>query len=190
MRSLLRPSLTLFVALTLITGMAYPLAITSLAGLFFPHQAGGSLVSRDDVPVGSILIGQAFSQPRYFWSRPSATSPMSNNASASGGSNQGPLSPALVDAVRTRIQSLRDSNPGSAGLVPADLVTASASGLDPHISVAAAQYQAERVARVRQLPLERVQGLIAEHSEGALFGLLGEPRVNVLVLNLSLDASH
>ena len=188
MISMLRPALTIFVALSLITGLAYPLATTGIANLVFPHQAACSLVMKDGKPVGSTLIGQSFSDPKYFWGRPSATSPMANNASASSGSNQGPLNPALLDAVKGRIEALRAADPGNTATVPADLVNASASGLDPHISVAAAAYQAGRVARVRNLPLERVSALMAEHIEGALLGFLGEPRVNVLRLNLALDA--
>ncbi len=190
MTSMLRPALTIFVALSLITGLAYPLATTGIAKLVFPHQAAGSLVLKNGKPVGSTLIGQSFSDPKYFWSRPSATGPMANNASASSGSNQGPLNPALVDAVKGRIEALRAADPGNTATVPADLVNASASGLDPHISVAAAEYQAGRVAGLRKLPLERVRALIAEHTEGPLLGFLGEPRVNVLALNLALDAAR
>ncbi len=190
MTSILRPALTLFVALSLITGLAYPLAVTGLARLVFPAQAAGSLVVKDGQPVGSALIGQAFSDPGYFWSRPSATGPMSHNASASGGSNLGPLNPALVAAVQARIASLRAADPGNTATIPADLVTASASGLDPHIGVAAAAYQAGRVARARHLPLERVRTLIDDHTEDALLGFLGEPRINVLALNLALDAAR
>jgi K+-transporting ATPase ATPase C chain len=189
MTSLLRPALTLFVLLSLITGLAYPLVTTGIAKLVFPAQAAGSLIVRDGKTVGSALIGQSFTEPKYFWGRPSATSPMANNAGASSGSNQGPLNPALVDAVKGRIEALRAADPGNTATVPADLVNASASGLDPHISVAAAQYQAARVARERKLPIERARALIAEHTEGALLGLLGEPRVNVLALNLALDAA-
>ncbi len=187
---MLRPALTIFVALSLITGLAYPLAMTGIANLVFPHQAAGSLVLKEGKPVGSTLIGQSFSDPKYFWSRPSATRPMANNASASSGSNQGALNPALVDAIKGRIESLRAADPGNKAMVPADLVKASASGLDPHISVAAAAYQADRVARVRKLPLGPVRALISEHTEAALFGFLGEPRVNVLALNLALDAAR
>ncbi len=190
MISMLRPALTIFVSLSLITGLAYPLATTGIAKLVFPRQAAGSLVLKDGKPVGSTLIGQSFSDPKYFWSRPSATGPMANNASASSGSNQGPLNPALLDAVKGRIDALRAADTGNTATVPADLVNASASGLDPHISVAAAAYQAGRVARVRNLPLERVSALMAEHIEGALLGFLGEPRVNVLTLNLALDAAR
>ena len=188
MKTILRPALVLFFILTLLTGVAYPLLVTGAAQLLFPDQAGGSLILRDGKPVGSSLIGQNFTDPGYFWGRPSATGPMPYNASASGGSNQGPLNPALVDAVKGRIDVLRAADPGNAGPVPVDLVTASASGLDPHISPAAARYQAARVARVRGLPLEKVQQLVTQETESPLFGLLGEPRVHVLRLNLALDA--
>jgi len=188
MSSLLRPALTLLIVLSLITGVAYPLAMTGIANLIFPRQAAGSLIEKDGKPVGSMLIGQVFSDPKYFWSRPSSTSPMPYNASASSGSNLGPLNPALADAVKSRIDALRTADPSNSAPVPADLVYSSASGLDPHISVVAANYQAGRVARVRNLPLERVRALIVEHSEGPLLGFLGEPRVNVLQLNLALDA--
>ena len=185
---LLRPALTLFAALSLVTGLLYPLAVTGLAQVIFPHQANGSLVENTGQIVGSALIGQQFSAPGHFWGRPSATAPMAYNASGSGGSNLGPSNPALHQAVQERIAALRAADPGNQAAVPVDLVTASASGLDPHISRAAADYQAARVARARSLPEERVRALVAEHSEGALLGLLGEPRVNVLQLNLALDA--
>jgi len=185
---LLRPALVLFTALTLVTGVLYPLAVTGVAQSVFPAQAAGSLVLRDGKPVGSALIGQAFSDPKHFWGRPSATAPMAYNASASGGANQGPLNPALADAVKGRIEALRAADPGNTAPVPVDLVTASASGLDPHISPAAAHYQAARVARARGLPVEQVEQLIASNTEGALWGLLGEPRINVLALNLALDS--
>jgi len=188
MKTILRPALVLFFILTLLTGVAYPLLVTGAAQLLFPDQAGGSLILRDGKPVGSSLIGQNFTDPGHFWGRPSATGPMPYNASASSGSNQGPLNPALVDAVKGRIDALRAADPGNAGPVPVDLVTASASGLDPHISPAAARYQAARVARVRGLPLEKVQQLVTQETESPLFGLLGEPRVHVLRLNLALDA--
>jgi K+-transporting ATPase ATPase C chain len=185
---LLRPALVLFAALSLLTGLAYPLATTGLATLFWPEQAAGSLVvTPDGRTLGSRLIGQSFRDPRHFWGRPSATAPQPHNASASGGSNLGPSNPALLDAVRARVAALRAADPGNNAPVPADLVTASASGLDPHISVAAALYQAGRVARARGLPLDQVAAAIERHREGMLFGFLGEPRVNVLLLNLSLD---
>lgn len=187
MNTLVRPALVLFVALSVLTGLVYPLAATGVAQAAFPHQAAGSLIVRDGKPVGSALIGQHFSDPKYFWGRPSATGPMPNNASASGGSNLGPLNPALADAAKGRIEALRDADPGNTSPVPVDLVTASGSGLDPHISVAAALYQAPRVARVRGMPLPQVRSLIERHAEGQRFGFLGEPRINVLVLNLALE---
>ncbi len=165
---LLRPALTLFVALSLITGLAYPLLVTGIAQLAFPHQANGSLIERDGKTVGSQLIGQSFADPKYFWSRPSATGPMPHNAGASGGSNLGPMNPALADAVKARIEALRAADPGNTAPVPVDLVTASASGLDPHISRAAADYQLARVARVRGLAPDVVRALVERHTEGVL----------------------
>ena len=188
MTSLFRPALVLFVVLSLVTGLAYPLAVTGLAQVLFPDQANGSLVKAKGVVVGSALIGQPFSQPGHFWSRPSATAPDPYNAAASSGSNLGPSNPALAEAVAARIAALRAADPGNHSAVPVDLVTASASGLDPHISRAAADYQVNRVARAQGLPPELVQALVAEHTEGTLLGFLGEPRVNVLRLNLALDA--
>ena len=188
MKNILRPALVLFVLLTLLTGVAYPLVVTGAAQALFPAQAAGSLVLRNGQPVGSSLIGQNFTDPGHFWGRPSATSPMPYNASASGGSNQGPLNPALTDVVKGRIEALRAADPGNMSPVPVDLVTASASGLDPHISPAAARYQAARVARVRGLPLEKVEQLVAQETETPWLGLLGEARVQVLRLNLALDA--
>lgn len=188
--SVIRPALVLFVLLSLLTGLAYPLLVTGIAQAVFPAQANGSLVERDGKPVGSALIGQSFTDPKYFWGRPSATAPMANNAGASSGSNQGPLNPALADAVKGRIEALRAADPGNTAPVPVDLVTASASGLDPHISVAAASYQAARVARERKLAPAQVQQLIEQHTEGRLLGFIGEPRVNVLRLNLALDATR
>ena len=190
MNSLIRPALVLFAALTVLTGVTYPLVITGIGQLVFPAEAGGSLLLRDGKPVGSALIGQNFSDPRYVWGRPSATTPMPYNASASGGSNLGPMNPALAEAVKGRIQALRAADPGNTAPVPVDLVTASGSGLDPHLSVAGAQFQAARVARARNLSLAQVQQLIERHVEGRLFGWLGEPRVNVLQLNLALDAAR
>jgi K+-transporting ATPase ATPase C chain len=184
----LRSALVLLLLLTALTGLLYPLIVTGLAQLLFPQQAAGSIVTRDGRAVGSRLIGQSFGDPRYFWSRPSATAPQPYNGTASTGANLGALNPALADAVRTRVAALRAADAGNAAPVPIDLVTASASGLDPEISVAAANYQSARVARARGLPAERVQALIAHHSEGRLLGVIGEPRVNVLELNLALDA--
>ncbi|MBV8495827.1 MAG: potassium-transporting ATPase subunit KdpC [Gammaproteobacteria bacterium] len=184
----LRPAAVLFLLLTVLTGCIYPLLVTGLAQLLFPGRAAGSLLVQDGHPVGSRLIGQSFSSPRYFWGRPSATTPQPYNGTASGGSNLGPLNPALQEAVKARVAALRAADPDNAAPVPIDLVTASASGLDPEISVAAASYQAARVARARGLAPQRVRTLIAEHAEGRLLGVLGEPRVNVLELNLALDA--
>jgi len=183
----LRPAVISFLLLTLLTGIAYPLLVTGISQVTMPAQANGSLIIKDGRPVGSSLIGQSFSDPKYFWSRPSATGPVPYNAGASSGSNLGPTNPALMDAVKARVQALRDADPGNRQPVPVDLVTASASGLDPHISPAAAEYQLERVARVRNLNPDRVRKLVAEHTEGRQFGILGEPRVNVLELNLALD---
>lgn len=188
MNNIIRPLLVLSVALTLATGVAYPLVVTGAAQALFPAQAAGSLIEVNGKPVGSALIGQNFSDPQYFWGRPSATGPMPYNASASGGSNLGPLNPALVDAVKGRVEALRAADPGNTAPVPVDLVTASASGLDPHISPAAARYQTARVARLRGLPLEKVQALVDQHTQAPLLGLLGEPRVNVLQLNLAIHA--
>lgn len=183
----LRPALVLFVALTLLTGVAYPLAVTAIAQLAFPAAANGSIVTVDGKAVGSSLVGQSFTGPTYFWSRPSATGPQPYNGASSGGSNLGPSNPALADAVKARVRALRDADPGNAAPVPVDLVTASASGLDPHISLAAARWQAGRVARARGVPPGRIEALVAEHAEGRWLGLLGEPRVSVLRLNLALD---
>jgi K+-transporting ATPase ATPase C chain len=190
MNNILRPTLVLFALLSALTGLVYPLMVTGAAQAVFPSQAAGSLVVLDGSTVGSVLIGQNFSDPKHFWGRPSATAPMPYNAAASGGSNQGPLNPALTDAVKARIEALRAADPGNTAPVPVDLVTASASGLDPHISPAAAHYQAARVARLRNLPPDRVAHLIDDHTEGAFLGLLGERRVNVLELNLALDKLH
>jgi potassium-transporting ATPase KdpC subunit len=184
----LRPALLVFGALTLVTGVVYPAVVTLVGQLAFSSQATGSVIERDGRAVGSRLIGQPFSSPQYFWSRPSATGPMPYNGAVSSGSNQGPLSPVLAEAVAARIAALRDADPGSIAAVPVDLVTASGSGLDPHISVAAAEYQVARVARARSLPAAEVAALVRAHTEGRTFGVLGEPRVNVLALNLALDA--
>jgi K+-transporting ATPase ATPase C chain len=183
-----RPALVMLLILSLLTGIAYPLLVTGFAKALFPSQAGGSLLEKDGKVAGSTLIGQAFADPRYFWSRPSATSPYPNNASASSGSNLGPLNPALTDAVAARIKALRDADPGNTAPVPVDLVTASASGLDPHISPAAAAYQATRVAKARGLDVQLVRARVADATEDRQLGFLGEPRVNVLKLNLALDA--
>lgn len=186
---LLRPALTLFLVLSLITGLAYPLLTTGIAWIAFPEQANGSLLrDAQGRVVGSALIGQSFSDPRHFWSRPSATGPMAYNAGASSGSNLGPLNPQLADAVKARIEALRAADPGNNAPVPVDLVTASASGLDPHISRNAADYQIARVARARGLPEDKVRALVEANTEGAWLGVIGEARVNVLKLNLALDA--
>lgn len=190
MKNILRPALVLFFVLTLLTGVAYPLVVTGAAQLLFPDQAGGSLILQGGKPVGSDLIGQNFSDPRNFWGRPSATGPMPYNASASSGSNLGPLNPALTDAVKSRVEALKAVDPGNTAKVPVDLVTASASGLDPHISPAAARYQVARVAKARGIPVDKVQSLVERQTETSLFGFLGEPRVNVLRLNLALQATR
>lgn len=189
MKTLIRPAVSLFVLMSVVTGLLYPALVTGLAQAAFPKQANGSLILKDGKPVGSSLIGQNFSDPKYFWGRPSATSPMPYNASNSGGSNLGPLNPALIDAVKGRLDALKAADPDNKAAVPVDLVTASASGLDPHVSVAAVRYQAARVARVRGLAPDVMNRLIAEHTEDRLFGLFGEVRVNVLELNLALDAA-
>lgn len=184
----LRPALLVFVLLSAATGLAYPGLVTAIAVLAFPAQAGGSLIVRDGRVVGSALLGQPFSDPRYFWGRPSATGPQPYNAGASSGSNLGATNPALLEAAAARIAALRAADPGNDAPVPVDLVTASGSGLDPHVSPAAARYQAARVARARNLARERVLALVAAHTQGRTLGILGEPRVNVLTLNLALDA--
>lgn len=189
MKTQFRPALTLFVLLSALTGIVYPLAVTGVARLAFADQADGSLLVKDGKPVGSSLIGQSFSDPKYFWSRPSATGPMVYNAANSSGSNQGPLNPALMDGVKARLQALKAADPGNEAVVPVDLITASASGLDPHITPAAAEYQAARVARARGISPELVKSLIDRHTEGRLLGVFGEVRVNVLELNLDLDQS-
>lgn len=183
----LKPALLLLIALSILTGVIYPLLVTGLAQGLFPHQANGSLIKQDGKIVGSELIGQSFSDPKYFWSRPSATGPVPDNGAASSGSNLGSLNPALEDAVKARIAALKTADPDNTAPIPVDLVTASASGLDPHISPAAAEYQVIRVARLRNLPAKEVRRLVAVHTESRQLGVLGEPRVNVLTLNLALD---
>ena len=183
----LRPALSLFATFTVLTGLAYPLAVTGIAQLAFPWRANGSVIAVDGRPIGSPLIGQAFSDPRDFWGRPSATSPQPDNGLASGGSNLGPTNPAELAAVKGRIDALHATDPGNQAPVPVDLVTASGSGLDPEISLAAAEYQRERVARARHMSAQAVQNAIDAHARRPVLGLFGEPRVNVLELNLALD---
>ena len=188
MQSPFRPALVLFGALTLVCCALYPLAVTAIGHAAFPSQSAGSLVERAGQPVGSRLIGQAFTSPRYFWGRPSATSPMPNNAAGSSGANQGPTNPALLDAVKGRIDALKAADPVNTAPIPVDLVTASASGLDPEISVAAARYQVSRVAGTRKLDRARVDAFVTAHTAPQYLGFFGEARVNVLELNLALDA--
>lgn len=187
MIKLLRQSVVMLVLMTAITGVAYPLLVTAIAQSAFPRQANGSMIENAGKPVGSALIGQPFDDPRYFWGRPSATSPQAYNATASSGSNLGTTNPALAEAVKQRIDALHAADPGNTAAVPVDLVTASASGLDPQISPAAAQYQVARVARVRHLDPSQVRAMVDQATEQRTFGVLGEPRVNVLELNLLLD---
>ncbi len=187
MLKMLRQSVVALVVLGVIVGVVYPLAVTGVSQAFFSHKAGGSMIVQDAKIVGSELIGQPFSDPGYFWSRPSATAPIPYNAAASSGSNLGPTNPALLKAVEERIQVLRATDPGSIEPVPVDLITSSGSGLDPHISPAATEYQVERVARARGMTAEAVRALVAEHTKGRLWGVFGEPRVSVLALNLALD---
>ena len=184
----LRPALVSLALLTLLTGVVYPVAVTVVAQVLFPRQANGSLIMADGKPVGSALIGQPFDDPKYFWGRLSATSPVAYNGAASSGSNLGPLNDALVDAVKGRIDALKTADPDNAQPIPVDLVTASGSGLDPHISPAAARYQLARVAKARGVSEEKVRELVALHTAGRQWGVLGEPVVDVLELNLALDA--
>jgi K+-transporting ATPase ATPase C chain len=187
MRTLIRPAIMSMVVLTLLTGAIYPGVVTGISAALFRHQAEGSLIIHGDSALGSELIGQGFSRPQYFWSRPSATGPVPYNGAISGGSNLGPTNPAQLDAVKGRAEALRAADPGNAAPVPVDLVTASASGLDPDISPAAAEYQVGRVARARGLPEDQVRELVRRFTRGRQFGILGEPRVTVLPLNLALD---
>jgi potassium-transporting ATPase KdpC subunit len=184
-----KPAIIVLVLLSLVTGVAYPLVVTGVAKIIFPAQANGSLILRDGKPVGSALIGQPFDDPKYFWGRLSATAPFAYNAGASTGSNYGPLNPAFHEAAKARIGALREADPGNKTLIPVDLVTASGSGLDPDISPAAALYQISRVAKARGVDPEQVQRLVEQHIEDRQLGVLGEPRVNVLRLNLALDAA-
>jgi K+-transporting ATPase ATPase C chain len=188
MKEQIRPAIMSLLVLTVLTGLIYPLVVTGLAQALFPHQANGSLIVRDGKVIGSELIGQHFDQPKYFWGRPSATAPYPYNAAASSGSNLGPTNPALIEAVKARIAALRTADPSNTAPIPVDLVTASASGLDPHISPASAAFQVRRVARARQMDEAAVRDLVARHTEGRQLGFLGEARVNVLKLNLALDA--
>jgi K+-transporting ATPase ATPase C chain len=190
MKTLLRPLFVLFIALSVLTGIVYPFAITALGKLLFPEQVAGSLVRRDGVVVGSSLIGQSFQDPRYFWGRPSATAPRPYDPTASGGSNLGPTNPVLFDAVKARIAALRAADPLNTAPIPADLVTASASGLDPDISPAAALYQVTRVARLRHLDAEKLRQRVLDAVEPPQWHLFGEERVNVLLLNLALDRAQ
>lgn len=181
------PALRMLVIMSALTGVIYPLLVTGVAKVAFSRAANGSLIVAEGKTLGSDLIGQPFDDPKYFWSRPSATSPQPYNAMASSGSNQGPRNPALADAVKDRIKALRDADPGNTAAVPVDLITASGSGLDPHISVAAAEYQLSRVAKARGLAEDQVRALLNDNTEGRTLGVLGEPRVNVLKLNIALD---
>ncbi|MEY8170792.1 potassium-transporting ATPase subunit KdpC [Burkholderia multivorans] len=190
MKSLIRPLVVIFVVLTAVTGLAYPAVLTAFGQTVFPWQANGGLIERNGQVVGSALIGQSFDASKYFWGRLSATSPMPYNAAGSGGSNLGPLNPSLAEQVKARIAALRDAGTDLSKPVPVDLVTASASGLDPEITPAAAAYQIERVANARRLSRETVAQLVAANTTGRQFGVLGEPRVNVLKLNLALDAAQ
>lgn len=190
MGKLLRQAIVMLLLMTVITGIAYPLLATGLAQVMFPGQANGSLIEKNGKPVGSALIGQSFTDARYFWGRPSATSPNPNNSASSSGSNTGPSNPALIDTIKQRIDALHAVDPGNTAPVPVDLITASGSGLDPEISPAAAQYQVSRVAQARKLSVSQVQALVAEYTSGRTLGILGEPRVNVLKLNMALDAPH
>jgi len=188
MKSEFRAAMAIFLAMTLVTGVAYPLAVTLVGQAVFPFRANGSLIVKDGKVVGSALIGQPFDDPRYFWGRPSGTSPFAYNAGSSSGSNLSPTNPAQISAVQARVDALRAADPTNKAPVPVDLVTASGSGLDPHVSPAAALYQVSRVARERRLPPDAVRALVDQHTEGRFLGVLGEPRVNVLALNLALDA--
>ena len=188
MKNLLRPAIVLFILLTAITGVAYPLLITAIAQTAFPEEANGSVIVKDGKQIGSSLIGQSFSDPAYFWGRPSATAPTPYNGAASGGSNLGPLNPALAESVKGRIEALKTADPENKLPIPADLVTASASGLDPHISPAAAEYQIERIARARQLEPAQIKTLVTRYTEDRQWGIFGAPRINVLALNLALDS--
>ncbi len=188
MSTIIRPAIVMFAALTVICGVVYPYAVTGIGQVAFADQANGSMVENGGKVIGSSLIGQSFTSPQYFWGRPSATTPMANNGAGSGGSNLGPTNPALLDAVKGRIGALKAADPENRLPVPVDLVTASGSGLDPEISIAAARYQAPRVARARGVSPEQVQDIVTHYQQQPLAGFFGEPRVNVLALNMALDA--
>ena len=183
-----RAAIVSLVLLSAVTGIAYPAVVTIIAQVVFPHQANGSLIVKDGKVVGSELIGQPFDDPKYFWGRPSATSPFGYNAASSSGSNQSPTNPDLIKAVQARVDALRAADPANTAPVPVDLVTASGSGLDPHISPAAALYQIQRVAKARGMDVAALRELVEQHIEGRTVGVLGEPRVNVLAVSLALDA--
>ena len=189
-REQLKPAILIFLILTVITGIVYPLFVTGIAQTFFHKEANGNLIYRDGKPVGSSLIGQTFDDSKYFWGRLSATSPASFNAAASSGSNLGPSNPALLDAVKARIKALKEADPDNKKPIPVDLVTSSASGLDPHISLAAAHYQVSRVARARGLPQDSVRKIVNQYSSGRFLMMIGEPVVNVLEVNLELDSQN
>ncbi|HTJ94482.1 MAG TPA: potassium-transporting ATPase subunit KdpC [Pararobbsia sp.] len=190
MNAIVRPLIVMFVGLTVVTGVAYPVVVTGISQAVFSHQANGSLIEQDGKVVGSELIGQQFDAPQYFWGRLSATSPMPYNATSSSASNLGPTNSALLDEIKGRLQALKDADPDNKTPPPVDLVTSSGSGLDPSISPAAAEYQVNRVAKARKLAPDVVRNLVTEFTEGRQFGILGEPHVNVLQLNLALDALH
>jgi potassium-transporting ATPase KdpC subunit len=183
----IKPAILTFLILTVITGIFYPLFITGISLLFFHDRANGSLIYRNGKPIGSSLIGQSFDNPKYFWPRPSATSPSPFNAASSSGSNLGPSNPALAETIKNRVKAYKAADPNNTNPIPVDLVTSSASGLDPHISLAGAYYQAPRVARLRNLPLDTVRAVIRQHTNKRFLSVLGEPVVNVLELNLALD---
>ena len=186
-RKYIQPAIVSFLILTVITGVLYPFFITCIAHVFFYKQSHGSLVYQNNQPVGSMLIGQPFDDPRYFWGRPSSTSPVRYNAAASSGSNMGPLNPLLIEVIRTRVNMYESVDPDNKNPIPVDLVTSSGSGLDPHISVAGAYYQVPRIARVRGLPQDIVKKLVQKHTHSRLFGFIGEPVVTILALNIDLD---
>ncbi len=184
----IKPAILSLIVLTIITGIIYPLLVTGMAQIFFPKQANGSLIYREGKPVGSVLVGQQFDDPKYFWGRLSATSPSSFNAASSSGSNLGPSNPALLDEIKGRIKALKEYDRDNVMPIPVDLVTSSASGLDPHISLAAARYQIPRIARLRGLSSDTIKTIVKQHTHGRLLGLIGEPVVNVLEINLALDS--